>query len=146
VKVCLPGIFKINTHISTAKAYGFLAIGTRLCAPQDSILKECGCARSGIKTGSSGKIRGLRDKNLPLLCQIRDEKPPKLVLCAPRHFRSWNKALVAAGINKKQASTSVYKSGPDILRALRDVLENSSKDDIAEVLQRGQRITSEVCK
>jgi hypothetical protein len=81
------------------------------------------------------EIRGMRDQNLPLYPHYVMKNHKNLFSGALRHFRSWNKALVAAGINKKQASTSVYKSGPDILRALRDVLENSSKDDIPEVLR-----------
>jgi hypothetical protein len=81
------------------------------------------------------EIRSMHDKNLPLYAKYAMKNHRKLFSGALRHFRSWNKALVAAGINKKQASTSVYKSRPDILRALRDALENGSKDNIPEVLR-----------
>ena len=87
---------------------------------QDRIIKE---------------IDNMRDKNLPLYANYVMKNHPNLFCGALRHFHSWNRALVAAGINKKQASTSIYKSRPDILRALRDVLENGSKDDVPEVLR-----------
>jgi len=81
------------------------------------------------------EIRGMRDRNLPLYANYVMKHHPNLFSGALRHFRSWNKALVAAGINKKQASSNIYKSRPDILRALRDALENGSKKDIPEVLR-----------
>jgi hypothetical protein len=81
------------------------------------------------------EIRGMRDQNLPLYASHVMKNHPDLFSGAQRHFRSWNKALVAAGINKKQASTSVYKSCPDVLRALRDVLENGSREDIPDMLR-----------
>src|SRR5262247_1012294 len=81
------------------------------------------------------EIRGVRDRNLPLYANYVMKNHPNLFSGALRHFHSWNKALVAAGINKKQASTSVYKSRPDTLRALRDLLENGSKDDVPEALR-----------
>ena len=62
-KACLPGISKINTHISTTKAYGFLAIGTRLCVAgfDPKRLRKFWDHHRIIK-----EIRGMRDRNLPL--------------------------------------------------------------------------------
>ncbi len=54
---------------------------------------------------------------------------------AGRQFGSWNKALHAAGITKKQAPRKVYRSRLTILRALRDELENGSKDNIPQALR-----------
>ena len=81
------------------------------------------------------EIRGMRDQNLPLYANYVMKNHKDLFSGALRHFRSWNKALVAAGINKKQASTNVYKSRPGILRELRDALEKHSKDDIPQALR-----------
>jgi hypothetical protein len=81
------------------------------------------------------EIRGMRERNLPLYANYVMRNHATLFSGALRHFRSWNKALVAAGINKKQASSNIYKSRPDILRALRDALEKGSKQDIPEVLR-----------
>ena len=61
-EACLPAISKINTHISTTKAYGFLAIGTRLCAQRDSIPKGCGCAHSGTREKLSMNYSGCKSK------------------------------------------------------------------------------------
>ena len=77
----------------------------------------------------------MRDQNLPLYANYVMKNHKDLFSGALRHFRSWNKALVAAGINKKQASTNVYKSRPGILRELRDALETHSKDDIPQALR-----------
>jgi hypothetical protein len=66
------------------------------------------------------EIRRIRDKNLPLYTNYVMKNHPNLFSGALGYFRSWNKALTAAGINNKQASTTVYKSRPGILRALRD--------------------------
>jgi len=52
---------------------------------QDRIIKE---------------IRNSRDKNLPLYANYVMKNHPNLFSGALRHFHSWNKALVAAGINK----------------------------------------------
>src|SRR5262249_49479546 len=79
--------------------------------------------------------RVMRERNLPLYANYVMRNHAILFSGALRHFRSWNKALVAAGINKEQASTSIYKSRPDTLRALRDALENGSKDDISQPLR-----------
>ena len=81
------------------------------------------------------EIRGMRDQNLPLYPHYIMKNHRNLFSGALRHFRSWNNALLAAGINKKQASTNVYKSRPGILRELRDALETHSKDDIPQALR-----------
>src|SRR5262249_33724807 len=54
---------------------------------------------------------------------------------ALRQFGSWKKALLAAGINKKQASSDVYQSRLGILIELRDALENGSKGVIPQALR-----------
>jgi hypothetical protein len=87
---------------------------------QDSIIKE---------------IRGMRDQTLPLYPNYVMKNRANLFSGALRHFGSWSKALLAVGISKKQAPTSVYKSRPGILRELRDVLETRSKDDIPQALR-----------
>jgi hypothetical protein len=81
------------------------------------------------------EIRGMRDQNLPLYPHYIMKTHRNFFSGALRHFRSWNNALLAAGINKKQASTNVYKSRFGILRELRDTLENGSKDHIPKVLR-----------
>ena len=81
------------------------------------------------------EIRDMRERNLPLYANYAMRNYATLFFGALRHFRSWNNALAAAGINNKQASTSVYKSRPETLRALRDALENGSKDDIPQPLR-----------
>ena len=81
------------------------------------------------------EIRDMRERNMPLYANYMMRNYATLFSGALRHFRSWNNALVAAGINNKQASTSVYKSRPETLRALRDALENGSKDDIPQPLR-----------
>ena len=81
------------------------------------------------------EIRVMQDQNLPLYPHYIVKNHRNLFSGALRHFRSWNNALLAAGINKKEASTNVYKSRPGILRELRDALETHSKDDIPQALR-----------
>jgi len=116
------GVWIFGDWDNALRAAGFDPESMRLRTfwDQDRVIKE---------------IRGMRDKNLPLYASYVMKNHPNLFSGALRHFRSWNKALVAAGINKEQASTSIYKSRPDTLRALRDALENGSKDDISQPLR-----------
>ena len=116
------GVWIFGDWDKALRAVGFNPKTMRLRTfwDQDRIIKE---------------IDNMRDKNLPLYANYVMKNHPNLFSGALRHFHSWNRALVAAGINKKQASTSIYKSRPDILRALRDVLENGSKDDVPEVMR-----------
>ena len=58
------------------------------------------------------EIRNMRERNLPLYANYVMRNHATLFSGALRHFRSWNKALVAAGINKKQASTASTKAVP----------------------------------
>ena len=67
-----------HPYLSSTKAYGFLAIGTRLCAQRDSIPKGCGCARSGTREKLSMNYSGCKSK-LTSLSQLRDEKSPKAI-------------------------------------------------------------------
>ena len=46
--VCLPVIYRISTHISTTKAYGFLVTGTRRFRQQILILTKCVYRGHGI--------------------------------------------------------------------------------------------------
>jgi hypothetical protein len=81
------------------------------------------------------EIRAMRDQNLPLYASHVMKNHPDLFSGALRRLQSWTKALVAAGINKKQASPTGHKSRPGILRTLRDALDNGSKDDIPQALR-----------
>ena len=115
-KACLPGISKINTHISTTKAYGFLAIGTRLCVAAGFDPKRMRLRTFWDQDRIIREIRGMRDKNLPLYAHyiMKNHRRPFLWRATP--FPVLDNALLAAGINKKQASTNVYKSRPGILQ------------------------------
>jgi hypothetical protein len=84
---------------------------------QDRIIKE---------------IRGMRDQNLPLYANYVMRNHANLFSGALRHFKSWSKALLVAGI--RQVPRKVYKSRLGIIRELRDILEKSSKKDIPQAL------------
>ena len=77
----------------------------------------------------------MRRENLPLNAHYVLKHRPKLFSAAVRHFGSWNKALVTAGVIKKQFITKLFTSRLAILRAIRGILESRSKADIPEVLR-----------
>jgi hypothetical protein len=81
------------------------------------------------------EIRTMRNRSLPLYARYALKNHAKLFSAARRQYGSWSTALIAAGINAKQASGKLHKSPLGVLRALRDTLERHSADDIPEVLK-----------
>lgn len=81
------------------------------------------------------EIRGMRDQNLALNANYVMKNHAKLFSGAIRQYGSWRKALLAAGIAKKQVKGKLYSSRLVLLRALRDALEKHSKEDIPEALR-----------
>ena len=77
----------------------------------------------------------MRRANLPLNAHYVMKHRPKLFSAAVRHFGSWIKALVAAGVIKKHFLSKLFTSRHVILRAIRGILESGSKSDIPQVLR-----------
>ena len=78
------------------------------------------------------EIRAMSDQNLPLYPNYVMRNHATLFSGALRHFKSWSKAVVAAGI--RHAPKTIYKSRLDVLRELRDLLEKDSKTEIPQAL------------
>jgi hypothetical protein len=79
------------------------------------------------------RIRGLREQRLPLYTSYVAKNQAGLFHKSLTHFGSWTAALRAAGVVKKVAR--VHSGGIEILRQLRDVIENSSTNEIPEGLK-----------
>ena len=77
----------------------------------------------------------MRRENLPLNAHYVLKHRPKLFSAAVRHFGSWSKALIAAGIVKMAVVDQLHGSRLGVLRALRDALEAYSKDEIPHALR-----------
>jgi hypothetical protein len=82
--------------------------------------------REKINTG----IRALRKQNLPLYAKYVMKNHQKLFSGALAAYRSWNKALLAAGVTNKEIPR---KTRLGLLREFRDTVE--SRSDISEPLR-----------
>ena len=81
------------------------------------------------------KIRRMRTQNLPLYAAYVMKHQQDLFGGALRLYGSWNKALVAAGVPKKEIPRNLGQNRFVVLRALRDALKMHSTDDIPEALK-----------
>jgi hypothetical protein len=81
------------------------------------------------------EIRAMRHRGLPLYARYALNNHAKLFSAARRQYGSWSTALIAAGIDPKQASGMLYTSPRGVLTALRDALKRPSANGIPEVLK-----------
>jgi hypothetical protein len=91
--------------------------------------------RSPNKERIIDEIRAMRRANLPLNAHYVLKHRPKLLSAAIRQFGSWTKALIAAGVIKKQFLSKLFTGRIVILRAIRHILESHSISDIPRVLR-----------
>jgi hypothetical protein len=77
-------------------------------------------------------IRFLRKKGVPLYPKYVLKHYPALFSAAPRIFGSWANALLAAGLDVRDA---VHDGRRGVLRALHDILEQHSENDLPEKLK-----------
>jgi hypothetical protein len=89
------------------------------------------------------QIQTLRKRRLPLYAKYVLDNHKKLFSAALRQFGSWEKALIAAGI---EIPKYAYGSRLGILRALDALHGQSTATDIAAPLKSLAFITAEVCK
>lgn len=80
------------------------------------------------------EIRRMRNQHLPLNAYYAMKYHNSLLHAAVKQFGSWSKALLEAGISKKQVSGKLQSSRLVVLRALRDALEDHSTRDIPQAL------------
>ena len=81
------------------------------------------------------KIRRMRTQNLPHYAAYVMKHQQDLFGGALRLYGSWNKALVAAGVPKKEIPRNLGQNRFVVLRALRDTLKMHSNDEIPEELK-----------
>ena len=81
------------------------------------------------------EIQVVQDRNQPLNAKYAMKNHGELFSAAQRRFGSWSKALVAAGVSKKEPPKGLRKTSLGILRALRAFLESHSRDEIPHALR-----------
>jgi hypothetical protein len=82
-----------------------------------------------------GEIRRMRNEELPLYAKCVMRTHGNVFYEALRQYGSWSKALLAAGITKKEFPRKLYKNRLGLLRALRDTLEGCSASEISQALR-----------
>jgi hypothetical protein len=70
------------------------------------------------------QIRRMRKQSLPIYAHYAMKNHQSLFRAALRQFGSWNQALIAAGVEKKQVFGMVRNQPSRILPALRDTLDS----------------------
>ena len=81
------------------------------------------------------RIHRMRAQNLPLYAAYAMKNQQDLFAGALRRYGSWNNALVAAGVPKKEIPKNLGQNRFVVLRALRGALKMHSRDEISEVLK-----------
>jgi hypothetical protein len=79
------------------------------------------------------RIRGLREQRLPLYASYVAKRHAGLFHKSIETFGSWNAAVAAAAVF--QNLILVHSGRPEILRQLRDGIENASTNGISEILR-----------
>jgi hypothetical protein len=91
--------------------------------------------RSWDEEALLNEIRAMRTQELPLYASYVMKNHGRLFSEARRRFRSWTEALIAAGIIRKQVASKLHTRPLGVLRALREALETTSKENIPQILR-----------
>jgi hypothetical protein len=82
------------------------------------------------------KIRVMQAKRLPLFAKYVTKNYQSLFSAAARHYGSWAKALVAAGVTKKPRTKKLYQGRLSLLNVLSDAIEGHTKNELPQALRR----------